>query len=163
MRVPRYDGLSPRSAIASAAARGSSRKAGTTPERLLRLELWSRGLRYRKNVPTLLGKPDLVFYAARVVVFVDGDFWHGRSWKSRRAKLQRGHNSAYWVAKIQRNIDRDRAQQAALEAEGWLVLRFWESDVRRRLPVVVRRVEAVVVRRRSRECPARTAECRLIR
>ena len=103
--VPRYDGFAPASANASAAARGASRKSNTRPEVLLRQALWSAGLRYRKNVAELPGKPNLVFRRARVVVFCDGDFWHGKDWAEQRKKLLAGTNPGYWVAKIKRNIE----------------------------------------------------------
>jgi DNA mismatch endonuclease, patch repair protein len=65
----------------------------------------------------------------RVAIFCDGDFWHGRDLTLRFAKLSRGHNAQYWVAKIQRNVDRDRRQAQALKTAGWRVLRFWETDI----------------------------------
>lgn len=70
-----------------------------------------------------------MFPGPRVVVFCDGDFWHGRDLESRLATLERGHNGAYWSAKIRRNVERDRANVARLESDGWLVLRFWETDI----------------------------------
>lgn len=66
-----------------------------------------------------------------MAVFCDGDFWHGRNLEERLAKLERGHNAPYWVAKIDGNVARDRRNDAALEAAGWAVLRFWESNVAR--------------------------------
>ncbi len=65
-----------------------------------------------------------------VVVFFDGDFWHSRDLDARIAKLERGHNAPYWVAKIRRNVERDRGHDAALSEAGWTVLRYWESDIR---------------------------------
>ena len=72
---------------------------------LLRSELWRLGLRYRKHAGNLPGKPDIVFARAKVVVFCDGDFWHGRDWPRLKARLKKRHKAAYWVAKIARNID----------------------------------------------------------
>jgi DNA mismatch endonuclease (patch repair protein) len=86
-------------------------------------------LRYRLHHPGLPGRPDIVFPKWRVVVFCDGEFWHGRDLEARLAKLARGHNAAYWVTKVRRNAERDRDQTRAIEASGWLVLRFWETDV----------------------------------
>lgn len=124
-----YVGLVPASPRASAAARGASRKQGTSPERILGRALFRLGLRYRKSVRTLPGCPDFVFTRSRVVVFCDGDFWHGKDWEKRRAKLARGTNAPYWLAKVARNIERDREQDEALRALGWRVLRFWESEI----------------------------------
>ena len=65
----------------------------------------------------------------RVVVFVDGDFWHGRNWRQRKKKLKEGSNPEYWAAKIQANIDRDRRQEEELSEAGWTVVRLWETDI----------------------------------
>lgn len=126
---PSFRGLRSASARASAAARGASTKTNTRCELVLRRELWCRGLRYRLHHPGLPGRPDIVFPKWRVVVFCDGEFWHGRDLEARLAKLARGHNAAYWVTKVRRNAERDRDQTRAIEASGWLVLRFWETDV----------------------------------
>lgn len=114
------------------AARGASVKTNTRCELALRRELWRRGHRYRLHVPGLPGRPDIVFPRHRLVVFCDGDFWHGRDLEHRLAKLGRGHNSTYWVAKVRRNVERDRQQTRMLREAGWTVLRIWETDVLRR-------------------------------
>jgi DNA mismatch endonuclease (patch repair protein) len=143
--TPRYHTLKPSSARASAAARGSSRKADTKPEILLRRALWREGFRYRKNRTDLPGAPDIVFPGARVIVFVDGDFWHGKDWETRKAKLAQGHNANYWIRKIERNVARDREQSRELWASGWLVLRVWESEVHSNVGEVVRRIESALL------------------
>jgi DNA mismatch endonuclease (patch repair protein) len=124
-----YKGLRPASARATLAARGSSKKTGTRCEVMLRRALWAAGCRYRKNVSELPGRPDVVFLGAKVAVFCDGDFWHGRDWEIRRQKLDRGTNPGYWLAKIQRNMERDQQNNRRLEEMGWIVLRFWESQI----------------------------------
>ncbi len=127
--APSYRGLHPASNQASAAARGASRKADTKHERFLRSELWRAGCRFRKNVKHLPGTPDIVFSRARIAIFCDGDFWHGRDWDSRRAKLERGSNPEYWVRKIERNMERDGENTRQLLAAGWTVIRIWESEI----------------------------------
>jgi DNA mismatch endonuclease (patch repair protein) len=108
-------------------------------------------LRYRKHFQGLPGKPDLVFVAARVIVFCDGDFWHGRDWLTLQAKLKRRHNADYWIAKIRCNRDRDRMNTIRLTEDGWLVLRFWESEIMRDATAVAAQiVESVVNRGRPR-------------
>lgn len=124
-----YKGRKPASPQASATGRANSRKSGTQCELVLRQALWAAGYRYRKNFGGLPGHPDVVFIRARVAVFVDGDFWHGRDWESRRQKLQAGSNPDYWIAKIQRNMERDRETTSRLQGLGWTVLRFWESEI----------------------------------
>jgi DNA mismatch endonuclease (patch repair protein) len=93
--------------------------------------LWRLGIRYRLHAADLPGKPDIVFRAARVVVFCDGDFWHGRRWSERREKLKRGINASYWTAKIAANMARDRRIARLLRRQGWTVVRLWETDILR--------------------------------
>ena len=104
------------------------RGKGTTPEMRLRKALWIAGLRYRlKN--RLPGRPDIIFPAAKVAVFVDGCFWHGCPLHGRIPKS----NQTFWLTKFTRNIARDIAAEAALAAQGWLALRFWEHEVEKDL------------------------------
>ncbi|HVG08436.1 MAG TPA: very short patch repair endonuclease [Thermoanaerobaculia bacterium] len=139
-----YKGRKPASPQASATGRANSRKSNTQCELALRQALWAAGYRYRKNVADLPGRPDVVFLRARVAVFVDGDFWHGRDWENRRQKLQAGSNPNYWIAKIQRNMERDREIASRLESMGWTVLRFWESEVRSSSMEVVLKIGAAL-------------------
>jgi DNA mismatch endonuclease, patch repair protein len=147
--VPRstsYTGFRPVSQRASAAARGASKKTDTKPELLLQHALFRQGLRYRKNVRTLRGCPDIVFPNAKIAIFCDGDFWHGRDWTSRRSKLESGANSAYWIAKIDRTMERDIANQEWLEQNGWQVLRFWETEILSNLHSIVSEIMEAVSR-----------------
>ena len=105
----------------------------TAPERALASALWRRGLRYfthdgyrAVSGQRLIGKPDLVFPRKRVVVFVDGCFWHGCADCNRTAKLR----GRFWTEKIVANQERDQRVTASLQAEGWTVLRIPEHDVR---------------------------------
>ncbi len=148
--VPRFEWLRSSSARASAAARGASKKRDTRCEILLRRALWALGLRYRVDVSDLPGRPDIVFPRARVAVFCDGDYWHGRDLTQRVKKLERGHNAAYWVAKIQTNVARDHRHNVELAQAGWTVMRFWESEIQRDVRVVASLVAAMVAERRER-------------
>lgn len=142
-RTPRFDGRKPVSPTASKTM-SRNRRADTSCEVLLRGALWRRGLRFRKNVTDLPGKPDVVFPRARVVVFCDGDFWHGKDWAARKRKLRNGHNADYWVAKIETNIRRDRHNEKQLREDGWVVVRVWESEIIRDTECAVMRVEAAL-------------------
>lgn len=93
---------------------------------------------------SLPGCPDIVFPRVKVAIFCDGDFWHGRDWEERKAKLGQGTNSRYWIAKIARNMERDAENQERLETRGWRVLRFWESEIKRGESAVLAEVEAVL-------------------
>ncbi len=159
MRAARFDGLRAATPGASASARGASRKSGTRCEVALRRELWRRGLRYRVDVSSLPGRPDLIFARARVAVFCDGDFWHGRDLDARVAKLAVGHNAPYWVRKIRGNVTRDRKHDEVLAARGWTVLRFWETDILRDAAGVAVVVEETVRRFTRRDAPARRHPC----
>lgn len=145
IRVPRYSQFHPASAASSNAMRGN-RAQDTQPEIMLRRALWMMGARYRKNVTRLPGKPDLVFHKARVAVFCDGDFWHGRKWKSLRHKLEDRANASYWVKKIEANRRRDRRTTARLRRAGWRVIRVWEGDVRHDPSAVAAKILAACTR-----------------
>jgi len=101
----------------------------TSIEILLRKELWRRGLRYRKNVKDVFGKPDIVFKGKKLAVFADSEFWHGKYLIEK--KYIPKTNTEYWIKKITRNIERDKEVVTLLKEEGWTVLRFWESDIRK--------------------------------
>lgn len=146
--TPSFRKLRASSSRASRALAGN-RATDTKCERLLRSELWRLGLRFRKNVSSLPGKPDVVFRRERVAVFCDGDFWHGKNWEARRRKLRKGSNSKYWVAKIQSNIDRDRSDNRKLERLGWRVVRVWESQILADPANHARRVHRSVLRSRG--------------
>lgn len=96
----------------------------------------------------------------RVVVFVDGDFWHGRNIKTLKPKLRQGHNAEYWVRKIEGNAARDQDRNRELSAAGWLVLRVWESDVYADLDGVVCRVESALGQHAATRSPGEPAQCR---
>ena len=93
----------------------------------LRKELWCRGIRYRKNVKTVTGKPDLAFIGKKVAVFCDSEFWHGYDWENRKDQLKT--NREFWIAKIERNMERDAEVNAELEKGGLTVLRFWGKEI----------------------------------
>ena len=98
-------------------------------ELLLRQELWSRGLRYRKNVNRIYGKPDIVFIGKKVAVFCDSEFWHGYNWEERKKDFK--SHQEFWIPKIERNMERDAEVTAKLESEGWTVLRFWGNEIKK--------------------------------
>lgn len=137
--VPRYENFRPRSSEASRVGTGN-RRQDTTPEILLRAALRASGARFRSNIKTLPGCPDLVLAPERIAVFCDGDFWHGRHWRKRKQRLVAGWNAEYWVAKLERNRARDREVNRMLRRIGWRVIRVWESDVRRDPLIVAARI-----------------------
>jgi DNA mismatch endonuclease (patch repair protein) len=145
---PSFKGLSASSAAASR-TKARNRSSDTGPELLLRKALTKLGLRYRLHAPNLAGKPDIVFSSRRVLVFCDGDFWHGRHWRARKLRLSKGANAAYWTTKIRSNMIRDRKHARALEREGWTVIRVWETDVKRDAAKIAQSIARVLARKRT--------------
>jgi DNA mismatch endonuclease (patch repair protein) len=128
------------------------RSVNTRMEVLLRAVLHRRGYRFRKNVGAIKGKPDIVFARERVAIFVDGDYWHARILKEGGLedlrKSLKTSNREFWVEKLTRNRERDLAVTAELECLGWLVIRLWETDLKRNIDVGVKAVEAGLQARR---------------
>jgi DNA mismatch endonuclease (patch repair protein) len=102
----------------------SQRTKDTGPEMLLRRALHAAGVRYRVHRRDLPGSPDIVVPRLRLIVFVDGCFWHCCP---DHGNLPR-NNSDWWATKLARNVIRDREQDAALRSLGWEVLRVWEHE-----------------------------------
>jgi DNA mismatch endonuclease (patch repair protein) len=101
------------------------RSRGTKPEAVLRQLLWSRGYRYRLHVRVDGCRPDLVFKGARVLVFIDGCFWHGCPEHYVRPRSR----DRFWRAKLLANVERDVRQTRELEQLGWRVCRIWEHEI----------------------------------
>ena len=109
-------------------------------ERLVRSELHKRGLRFRKHVASLPGKPDIVFKKARVAVFIDGDFWHGFRFPAWRNQL-----SAFWQKKIAETRKRDQSNFRKLRRMDWRVIRIWEHQLDEDVSTCIERIESAVV------------------
>jgi DNA mismatch endonuclease, patch repair protein len=148
--TPRFDGLHSASKRASKAARGASKKTATRCELTLAAALRLRGLQVLTNVAPMPGKPDIVLTDVNMVVFCDGDFWHGRHLKDRLARLRHGHNHEYWVAKMMNNKQRDHRVNRLLRRMGWIVVRCWEGDIQKSPEVVAERVCGLVLTRRTK-------------
>ncbi len=116
----------------------------TTPELLVRSALFRKGFWFRVR-SRLRGRPDIVFPRERVVVFIDGCFWHGCPAHATRPAA----NAAFWTEKLKSNVDRDREVDSALGSEGWCVLRVWEHDVKGDLSRTVGLIARAVMRRRT--------------
>lgn len=108
---------------------------GGKAERQLALALWHKGIRYRLNDKRLPGSPDIAISKARIAVFLDGEFWHGKDWAHKKTKLKRNRN--YWIQKIEENMARDKRVDNQLQEAGWQVLHFWEKEVQHHLDYCV--------------------------
>ena len=105
------------------------RSTNSAPEEKVRKYLFSKGFRYRKNVKSLPGCPDIVLSKYKTVIFVNGCFWHMHDcprfvWPST--------NIEYWEPKIRRNVERDKNNIELLQKEGWRVLVIWECELKKK-------------------------------
>lgn len=117
---------------------GAIRGTDTRPEIVLRKALWRRGFRYRKNLRSLPGKPDIVLTKYRICIFVDSEFFHGkdfysgyqsRKYTSLKEQIEHSNHPEFWLKKITGNMEHDRSVTKKLESEGWKVIRFWSKKV----------------------------------
>ncbi len=103
----------------------------TKPELKLRKALHAAGIRYRVASKKVPGHPDMSIASRKVAVFVDGEFWHGYEWDSRKERIK--SNREYWIPKIERNMQRDAEVNGQLEKLGYKVFRFWSRQVEKDL------------------------------
>ena len=107
------------------------RGKNTKPELAFRKALYAKGYRYRIDYKKLIGKPDIALPKYKTVIFIDGEYWHGKNWEDRKPKIKT--NREFWIAKFERNIQRDVEVNRALEEKGYTVFRFWESEIKKEL------------------------------
>jgi DNA mismatch endonuclease (patch repair protein) len=99
------------------------RSKNTMPEVVLRKALWAKGLRYRIHYGN--EKIDLAFPSKKLAILVDGCFWHSCPIHSHIPQS----NVGYWLPKLKKNLERDKAKNERLANNGWKVMRFWEHDI----------------------------------
>ncbi len=116
---------------------------GGKAETLLAKALWHQGYRYRKNDKKLPGSPDIAILKHHIAVFVDGEFWHGKDWDTRKVRLKR--NREYWIEKIEENMARDLRNDQLLIQSGWIPMHFWEKEVMKNLPACVTEIEETIL------------------
>ncbi|MEQ1716376.1 MAG: very short patch repair endonuclease [Hyphomicrobium sp.] len=116
----------------------------TGPELLLAAKLQLNGCVWEGHARDLPGRPDFVFREQKLVVFVEGDFWHGWRFPQWRDKL-----SEKWEAKIAGNRQRDTSNHRRLRRAGWKVVRIWEHQLERDSEQCTERVMDVLTDRRS--------------
>ena len=104
--------------------------------RLVSAELYPLGYRYRKHCRYVFGTPDIVFAKFGLAVFIDSDFWHGRNYERLADRM-----TLFWRAKIERNMERDRQVTRKLRRQGWSVLRFGESQIKKRPSVAIAHIK----------------------
>lgn len=114
----------------------------TTPEILLQKTLRREKIKFKKNYSKLHGNPDIVLIDEKIVIFVDGEFWHGYRWEEKKRKIKA--NRAYWIPKIERNIKRDKQNNRKLKKEGWKVIRFWQQQLKNDLQKCVNKIKRII-------------------
>jgi DNA mismatch endonuclease (patch repair protein) len=134
------------------------RSKDTSIEMVLRKALWRKGYRYRKNLKSLPGSPDIAITKYRIAIFCDSEFFHGKDWDELKLRLENGNNSVYWVRKITRNMERDRENERDLASREWTVLRFWGKDILKHTGDCVRAVEETIFEKRVDAAAALQAE-----
>ncbi|PHN94875.1 very short patch repair endonuclease [Maribacter sp. 6B07] len=107
------------------------RGKNTKPELAFRKALYAAGYRYRIDYKKLIGKPDIALPKYKTVIFIDGEYWHGKNWEERKPKIKT--NRDFWIAKIERNIQRDQEVNQELKRLGYTIFRFWETQVKKDL------------------------------
>ncbi len=110
----------------------------------LRRALWEKGYRYRKNVNTLPGKPDIVLTKYKIAIFCDSEFFHGKDWEDLKQQLKKGKNAEFWIKKISRNREHDEEINKQLMFFGWTVIRFWGKDIKNNVEQCVKAVEETI-------------------
>ena len=120
------------------------RSKDTAIELKLRKALWEKGYRYRKNYKDLPGKPDIVLTKYKIVIFCDGEFFHGKYWEVLKPKLENSNNGEFWIKKISRNIERDNEVDKELLFLGWTVIRFWGDEIKKDPNMCVRVIEETI-------------------
>jgi DNA mismatch endonuclease, patch repair protein len=115
----------------------------TKPELLLRKKLWGMGIRYRINSKKLPGKPDIIIKSKRLIIFVDGEFWHGYQWEIKKTKIKT--NRDFWIPKIERNMQRDVENNILLKKMGYTVLRFWDHQIYKNLESCIEKILELLI------------------
>jgi DNA mismatch endonuclease (patch repair protein) len=117
------------------------KSTGTKAEIVLAKSLWHLGHRYRKNNKTAFGSPDLTFKRQRIAIFIDSEFFHGKDWETKKKPAT---NPEFWKKKILRNMERDKQVNEFLQQSGWLVFRFWSTEIHKNLPEVIAIIESAL-------------------
>lgn len=108
-------------------------KAKSKLEDIVTKKLWSKGVRFRKNVRGMVGTPDIAIQKYKVVIFIDSCFWHFCPIHGRMPKS----NVEFWKKKLERNQERDKEVTKYYLDNGWNILRIWEHEIREDLDSVV--------------------------
>jgi len=118
------------------------RNRDTKAELVFRKALWKNNIRFRIHANDIKGKPDIIIHKYRLVIFIDGAFWHGYNWDVYKRKIH--SNTDFWFAKIEENIRRDKLVNQYLLAKGYTVMRFWDHEIFKELPKCLNQVQLYI-------------------
>lgn len=121
------------------------KSSNTSIEIKLRLALWHKGYRYRKNYKKLPGSPDIALTKYKIAIFCDSEFFHGKNWKTLKQRLKAGKNPDYWIKKIERNQERDQRKDKELLSLGWTILHFWGNDILKHTEECIKTIEETIL------------------
>lgn len=118
------------------------RSKGSKIENVLAKAMWARGIRYRRNVTNIYGKPDFAIKKYKIAIFCDSEFWHGKNWAVKKNEIK--SNQEFWYQKIESNIKRDKEVNLFLTSEGWTVIRFWGKEIIKNTEACVIKIEFAI-------------------
>lgn len=116
----------------------------TSIELILRKALWHKGYRYRKNLKSLPGSPDIVLTKYKIAIFCDSEFFHGKDWDYLKLRLEKGKNPNYWIRKIERNRQRDLENDKKLLFLGYTVIHFWGQNIKQHTNECIQAIEEAI-------------------
>ena len=125
----------------------SSIKAKSHLEEIVTKELWHRGVRFRRNVRSLKGTPDIAIKKYKIVIFIDSCFWHCCPEHFRMPKS----NLEYWERKLNRNKEHDAVVTTYYQDRNWNILRFWEHEIKQDLNKVVTTIEEEIKKAKEKQ------------
>ncbi|MGM0924037.1 MAG: very short patch repair endonuclease [Bacillota bacterium] len=111
-------------------------KAQSKLENKVSKELWKKGIRFRKNVKDLFGKPDIAIKKHKVVIFIDSCFWHCCDLHGNMPKT----NSEFWREKLDKNKNRDQEVNRYYKNKGWYIKRIWEHEIKQDIDKVINEI-----------------------
>lgn len=115
-------------------------KAVSKLETMVSNELWNRGYRFRRNVRSLKGTPDIAIKKYKIVIFIDSCFWHFCPIHGKMPKS----NVEFWKAKLERNQERDKETNNYYKTKDWNILRIWEHEIRGNFDDTIKRISCFI-------------------
>jgi DNA mismatch endonuclease Vsr len=120
---------------------------GSKIELILQDALTEKGYSFSVNDKSVFGKPDIVFHEEKIAIFCDSEYFHGWNWEVKKNEI--GTNQDFWIAKIERNMERDKEVTKFLENTGWVVLRFWGKEIKKNSDLCILKIKSIIDNRKE--------------